>query len=51
MRGLPVHQEQRPVVAIDDNDISTTQWTRSDAEHEHIVKQHPWADFPEPSTE
>jgi GR25 family glycosyltransferase involved in LPS biosynthesis len=49
LRGLPVHQEQRPVVSIDDNGISTIQWTRSDAEHDHIVKQDPWADFREPS--
>jgi len=48
LRGLPVHQEQRPVISTDNSGISTIQWTRSDTIHSHVVKQDPWADFQEP---
>ncbi|WP_108879810.1 glycosyltransferase family 25 protein [Anderseniella sp. Alg231-50] len=48
LRGLPVHHEQRPVIAIEDYGVSTIQWTRSDPEHAHINKRDPWEDFEEP---
>lgn len=49
LKGLPVHQQQPPSVTIEDNGVSTIQWTRSDKLHERIVKQDPWAGFREPS--
>jgi GR25 family glycosyltransferase involved in LPS biosynthesis len=49
LKGLPVRHEPQPVIAIEDEGISTIQWTRTDDVHAAISKHDPWAGFNDPS--